>query len=139
MSVEENKAVVRRYLEEVFHNGNLEVIDECISEDWVYHGPEGFKTIGPEGFRQMVLMWRTAFPDIHYNIEEMIGEGDRLVVRCTMTATFKGPLMGIPPTGKRIGIPIVYFYRFKDGRELEATPFLDLHSFYAQMGIDPPG
>ena len=137
MSVEENKETVRRYIEEALNKGNLEVVDDCFSEDWVYNGPAEAK--GPEGFKQLVTIMRTAFPDLHYTIDDMVGEGDKLVARCTMTGTFKGEFMSIPPTGNQLKIDVVYFYLFKDGKEVKATPFMDTLSFYGQLGISPPG
>lgn len=138
MSIEPNKAVIRRHVEEVFNKGKLEVADEIISPDYVYHGPAGeFK--GPDGFKQMVAGTRTAFPDTHFTIDDMVGEGDTLAVRYTWTATFKGEFMGMAPTGKKIKITSAYFYHFKDGKEVEALPFTDMLSFYQQLGIKPPG
>jgi predicted ester cyclase len=68
----------------------------------------------------------------------MVAEGDTVAVRYTMTATFKGELMGIPPTGKQIKIPGAFFYRFKGGKEVEALPFSDMLTFYRQLGIPIP-
>jgi steroid delta-isomerase-like uncharacterized protein len=138
MSIEKNKAVIRRHVEEIFNRGNLAVADEIISPDYVYHGPAGeFK--GPEGFKKMVAGALQAFPDIHYTIDDMVAEGDTLAVRYTMTGTFKGELAGIAPTGKRINMPQAFFYRFKDGKEVEALPFTDTLTMYQQMGVKPPG
>jgi steroid delta-isomerase-like uncharacterized protein len=139
MSTSKNKAVIRRHVEEVFNKGNLSIADEIISPDYIYHGPLGeFK--GVEGFKQMVAMARKALPDIHYTIDEMVAEDETVTVRYTMTGTFKGELMGIPPTGKSITQTQAFFYHFKNGKELEALPFSDMLSFYQQLGIPiPPG
>ena len=139
MSVEENKELIRnKHVEEVFHKGNLAVIDEIIHPEYVYHGPLGeFK--GPEGFRQIALQAQTAFPDIHYDIIDMFGEGDKLAVRYRMRATFKGELMGIPPTGNKLDLDQAFLYRFKDGKEIEAMPFTDMLTMFQQMGVKPPG
>ena len=139
MSVEENKELIRnKHVEEVFHKGNLAVIDEIIHPEYVYHGPLGeFK--GPEGFRQIALQAQTAFPDIHYDIIDMFGEGDKLAVRYRMRATFKGELMGIPPTGNKLDLDQAFLYRFKDGKEIETMPFSDMLTMFQQMGVKPPG
>jgi steroid delta-isomerase-like uncharacterized protein len=137
MSTSKNKAVIRRHVEEVFNKGKLAVADEIISPDYVYHGPVGeFK--GPEGFKQMVAGGLKAFPDLHYTIDDMVAEGDTVAVRYTMTGTFKGELMGIPPTGKRVNMTEAFFYRFKNGKEVEALPFSDMITFYRQLGIPIP-
>ena len=138
MSIEKNKATIRRHVEEVFNKGKLAVADEIISPDYIYHGPVGeFK--GPEGFKQMVTIARQAFPDIHFVIDDVVAEGDKVAVRYTLTGTFKGEFMGIAPTGKKIKETSAYFYRFKDGKEVEALPFTDMLSFYQQLGVKPPG
>jgi steroid delta-isomerase-like uncharacterized protein len=135
---EKNKAVLHRHVEEVFNQGKLEVADEIISPDYVYHGPAGeFK--GPEGFKQMVTMTRKALPDIHYTINDMVAEGDKVAVRYTMTATHKGEFIGIPPTGKKLKLEQAFFYRFKNGKEVEALPYSDMLTFFQQLGVKPPG
>lgn len=137
MSVEKNKAVIRRHVEEVFNKANLSVADEIISPEYVYHGPLGeFK--GVDGFKQMVAMARKALPDIHYTLDEMVAEGETVAVRYTMTGTFKGELAGIPPTGKSIKQTQAFFYHFKNGKELAALPFSDMLTFYQQLGIPIP-
>jgi len=139
LSVEENKAVIHhQHVEELFNKGNLAVADEIIAPDYIYHGPLGeFK--GPEGVKQMVKTFRTAFPDVHFTIDDMVAEGDKVAVRYTWTGTFTGDLMGIAPTGKQVTMASAYFYRFADGKEVEATPYADMLSFYQQLGISPPG
>jgi steroid delta-isomerase-like uncharacterized protein len=138
VSVEENKACVRRYVEEALNKGNLAVIDECLAADWAYPGPMGQGLKGPEGFKQMVVTMRNAFPDLHYTIDDIIGEGDKAAARFTMTGTFQGEFMGMAPTGKQIKMTGVYFYRFRDGKEVEALPFIDSAAMYQQMGIPVP-
>jgi steroid delta-isomerase-like uncharacterized protein len=139
MSVENNKEIIRhKHIEEIFHKGNLAVADEIISPDYVYHGPLG-EYKGVEGFKKMITEARNAFPDIHYEIEDMVGEGDKLAVHYTMTATHKGTIMGIPATGKKVEQSQAFFYRFKDGKEVEALPFSDMLSFFQQLGITPSG
>ena len=120
------------------NKGHMEVLDECLSEDWIYNGPLGeFK--GPEGFRQMIAPVKAAFPDLHYTVDDMAGEGDTLFAKFTMTGTFKGEFMGNPPNGNTFKMSGVYFYRFKDGKEIKATPFVDMSSMLQQLGIKPPG
>jgi steroid delta-isomerase-like uncharacterized protein len=134
---EKNKATLRRHVEEVFNKGDLSIADEIISPDYVYHGPLGeFK--GVNGFKQMVDGALKALPDIHYTIDEMVAEGDTIAVRYTMTGTFKGELMGIPPTGKSIKQTQSFFYHFKNGKEVEALPYSDMLTFYQQLGIPIP-
>jgi steroid delta-isomerase-like uncharacterized protein len=137
MSVEKNKTNIRRHVEELWNKGDLAVADKIISPDYVYHNPLGeFK--GPEGFKQMVAMELKSFPDIHFTIDDMVAEGDKVAVRYTFTGTFKGDFAGMAPTGKGFKMTAAFFYRFKDGKQVEALPFADNLTFYQQLGISPP-
>ena len=137
MGVEENKKAQRRIVEEVFNNKDLSVIPELISPDFEYEEFFGsFK--GPEGFRQMCEMQNAAFPDLHYTIEDMIGEGDKLVTRMTWSGTFKGKFGPIEPTGKHIVLTEAAFSTFKDGKETGPLTIADMLSFFQQAGIPIP-
>ncbi len=138
MSVEENKATLRRVVEEIFNKGNMSVVPELIGTGYVYHSPFGeFK--GPEGFTQFVNMTRNAFPDIHMTLDDMVGEGDKLAVRLSWRGTFKGKFGDIEPTGKPVNMSAAYFYRFEGGKEVDAMPYADMLSMYQQMGVSIPG
>ena len=137
MSVEENKANVRRLNDEVWNRGNLAVVDELIAPDYVFHGPET-EIKGPEGLKQYIAAMRTAFPDLHMTIEGMVAEGDMVAARYTAWGTFKGEFMGTAPTGKQMTLPNAAFARFKGGKQVEVWPYMDALTFYKQMGIAPP-
>jgi steroid delta-isomerase-like uncharacterized protein len=140
MSTEENKATLRsKHIEELFNKGNLSVADEIISADYVYHSPLGIEFKGPEGVKQMVSTARNAFPDLHFIIDDMVAEGDKVAVRYTYTGTHKGEYMGIAPTGKKINLIMAVFYRFVDGKEVEALSYSDMLALYQQLGVSPPG
>ena len=130
MSVEENKAVVRRLVDEVWNKGNLAVVPEVIASDYVYVDPMGREFRGPEGVTQVVIAQRTRLPDLHVTIDDMVGEGDVLAVRSTWRGTFRG---------RQGHIPCAMFYRFKDGKEVEALEFINMLDLYKQMGVPPPG
>jgi len=137
MSVEENKATLLNKHIKMFNEGNLSIADEIISPDYVYHGPVGeFK--GPEGMKQMVQAFKVAFPDGTFTIDDMVGEGEQVAVRYRLKGTQKGEYFGIPPTGKQVNITASYFYKFENGKEIEALPFMDSLTFYQQLGISPP-
>lgn len=141
MSVqEENKAILRhKHVEELFNKGNSAVADEIISPDYVYHGAAG-ETKGPEGVKQMVTTLRTAFPDVHFTIDDMVAEGDNVAVRYTWTGTHRGEYMGISPTGKQMSVTMAGFYRFAGGKELDVVTYVDMLNFYQQLGVVPtPG
>ncbi len=137
MSVEQNKESLRRCFEEVWNRGDLSVIPEVISPDYVGYSP-GATVKGLDGFEQMVRSQRTAMPDIHWSIDEVYGEGDTLAVRLTTTGTFTGKMGDTEPTGKRVNIQLVLINRYVDGKCVEATSFADRLTQYQQLGIPIP-
>jgi predicted ester cyclase len=113
VSTQENKALARRVLEEMFNKGNLNLADEVFAPDYVDHDPAMPEDIrGPEGFKEYVSIFRTAFPDIHLEIEDQVAEGDKVVTRWTGTGTHEGDLMGIAPTGNKVTLPGMEIVRF---------------------------
>ena len=137
MSVEENKATVHRLVNEVFNKGNTSIIPELIAPGYFYDSPLGIKVKGQEGFAQFVGMARNAFPDLRMTVENLIGEGDKLAGSFTLNGTFTGNLGDIKPTGKKNNKKFAIFYRFENGKELEAVEFEDMLAFYQQLGIKP--
>lgn len=135
MSVEENIQSCYRCFEEVWNKGDLSVIPEVISPDYMNTG-SGAK--GIEKFKQSVIDARNAFPDLHYTVEEVFGEGDTLAVRLTLTGTFKGKMGDTEPTGKSLNYKQVLINRYADGKCVEATNFSDTLSFSQQLGIAIP-
>ena len=134
MSAEKNKEIVRRVIDEIVNKGELSLADEVLDKNYVYHFPT-HDIHGPEGFKEFVVMMRTAFPDLHVTIEELIAEGDKVAVRVIMRGTFKSELMGIAPTGRKLEFPEAVFVRFKNGKEVEARAYGNMISFNEQLGI----
>jgi steroid delta-isomerase-like uncharacterized protein len=134
MSTEENKAVVRRAIDEVVNKGDLAIADEILSSNYIYHFPT-HDIKGPEGFKEFISTMRTAFPDLHVTIEDLIAEGDTVAACFTMRGTFKGELMGMAPTGRQLTFPEVVIIRFENGKEVEATAYANMLSFNEQLGI----
>src|SRR3990172_6865501 len=117
-----NKTVIRRFFEEVWNKGNLAVLNELIAKDHVNSGPgtlPGLPT-GPEGAKQLVTVYRNAFPDIHFKIDELIAEGDKVVTRWTAQCTHKGELVGIPATGKSSTVTGINVDRIVNGKIVES-------------------
>src|SRR3984893_6215478 len=115
---DQNKALYRRILEEVWNQGKLDVIDELWAADSVTYDasfPSGSNT-GPQASRQFVQTTRAAFPDVRFTIHDQIAEGDKVVTRWTMTGTHRDALMGIPPTGRRVTVTGISIARFQAGR-----------------------
>jgi steroid delta-isomerase-like uncharacterized protein len=136
VSTEENKAVARRVLEEMFNKGNLDVADELLAPQYVDHDPAMPEDVrGPEGFKQYVSGYRSAFSDLHIEIEDQIAEGDKVVTRWTGTGTHDGELAGIPATGKRVTLPGMEVVRVSGGKLVEGWEGYDTMNMMRQLGV----
>ena len=131
----ENKATVQHLYEQLFNQGNLSVTDEVIAPDFINHNaPPGINR-GPESMRQLITMLSTAFPDMHYTIEELVAEGDTVVIRVTVSGTHRGPFQGIPPTGRSFRQDQMHFIRFRDGKVVEHRAVRDDLGVMRQLGV----
>ena len=135
---EENKAIVRRFIDETWNQGRLEAVDELIAADHVDHDPGRVGTPdGPEGIKAYITMYRTAFPDTHIEFGEMIAEGDLVAGSWTATGTHNGELMGIAPTGKQVTVTGIGIDRIRDGKIVESWANYDALGMLAQLGAIP--
>ena len=137
MSVEKNKQNIVRHVDEIWHAGNLAVVDELIAPNYMFHGPEN-EGHGPEFFKQFVAAERAAMPDLHFAIDFMVGEGDYVAVQYIMTGTFLNKLGDVEPTGKKLNSKGVVMYRFENGRQAEAWSYQNQFAVYRQLGIPMP-
>lgn len=141
-SSEENKAVVRRYVEEYQTGGRVEVATELVAEDFIHHsGPAWARTkIGREWATMFVTMLHGAFPDIKAVIHDQIAEGDMVVTRKTFHGTHLGEFMGVAATGKPVVFDGIDILRIADGRLAEHWTVVDMNGFMEQIGPLPsPG
>ena len=138
MSAAENEAIVNRIWKEVINEGKLNTADELFDTSYVHHEPEGCEVKGTEGFKKLIAMRRTAFPDFHVTVEELITQGDKVVSRWTATGTHKGNLMGIGPTdrqGTMTGITVTHIV---GGKVVEDWENRDRLGMLRQLGAIPP-
>jgi steroid delta-isomerase-like uncharacterized protein len=135
MSEGENKVLIRRWIEEGINKGNLAIIDEVFDPDVVSHHQlvGDFRGI-EDGPKRAVTTFREAFPDIHFSIEDLITEDDKVVTRWTASGTHDGEFLGIPATGKKIQLGGIYIYRIADGKIVEVWVSLDLLGPVLQLG-----
>jgi steroid delta-isomerase-like uncharacterized protein len=136
MSIEENKALARRWCE-AFNKQDWAGIVEMTAPDFVqYDAPPG---ISPDlaGHEQLMTALWTAFPDAHQVNDELIAEGDQVVERYTVHGTHRGEFMGIPPTGKQVRVTGIGIDRIKDGKIVETWLSMDLLSLMQQLGVIP--
>jgi steroid delta-isomerase-like uncharacterized protein len=136
MSVERNKETFRRYIEEVWKDENLDIADEVFSDKYLSHQTDGTALErGPDDVKKFVMEYRSAFSDIEDIVEDMIGEGDRVVTRWTLRVTHTGEFRGIPATGKRITITGIGIFRFsEEGKVVESWDSLDQLGMLRQLG-----
>ena len=134
---EANKAIFRRYFDEVLNAGRIELIDELIASDYVSHYPTGYDFGGgPEDVKQIVSTVRGGFPNVHFHIEDLLAEEDRVVGRWTFRGTHRGDFMGIAPSGKNVSVVGIAIYRIADGRIAEAWVAWDALGLMQQIGAE---
>ena len=134
MSAEENKALVRRFVDEFWTEGNAATADELMAPDAEIHMPTG-EVVDLDGLKGFASTWRESFPDWNSTFEELIAEGDRVAERWTGRGTHRGELQGIPPTGKRVEVPGSDFYRIVGGKIVEFRGQLDMMRLMQQLGV----
>ena len=136
MSPEENKELVRRFVEEFWNEGNAAAADELMAPDAEIHMPTG-ELVDLDGLKGFAVAFRQAFPDWHSTFEELVAEGDRVAERWTGRGTHRGELQGIPPTGERVEAPGSVFYRIVGGKIVEFRGQLDMMGLMQQLGATP--
>ena len=137
MSSEESKVIVRRFWG-VWEEGNIDLVDELLAPDYVNHSPATpDQPTDPEGIKAVVGMFRGAMPDLRVIIEDMIAEGDKVVVRYTIEGTHEGELFGVPPTGQRLSIKSISVERVSDGKIREHWRITDSLDMMQQLGAIP--
>ncbi|MGH2801203.1 MAG: ester cyclase [Thermoleophilaceae bacterium] len=140
MTLESNKALYRRWFEEVVTGGKLELADELLAPDYVLHFPTMPEPLDAAGHKQLVTMFRSAFPDWSEAVEDVVAEGDKVVVRVTGSGTHEGDFQGVPPAGKRVRAEGVGIARIQNGRIVEAWAAYDALGLMQQIGALPsPG
>ena len=138
---EENKALIQRFVEEAFNNGNVDVADEVYASIFIAHDPTIPEGQGsPEQVKQFVSTYLSAFPDGHTTVEDMISDGEKVAYRWTFRGTHQGELMGIPPTGKQVTITGITINRLSGGKVEEQWNSFDQLGMLQQLGVAPtPG
>jgi steroid delta-isomerase-like uncharacterized protein len=137
MSAEENKALVRRFYEEI-DKGNLEAMDELVAEDYIDHSPPPFPGLasGRAGVKQAFEIFWKATPGTH-EIEDQLAEGDRVMTRLRITGSHEDDLPGIPRTGNRLETTATVVHRIEDGRLTVKWSNKDELGFLQQLGVIP--
>jgi len=136
-TLEENKALIRRWFEEVWNKGRADAIAEMMAEDAVAHGlsDDAAKPLrGPQGFLPFHAQFREAFPNIEVVVEDTIAEGDKVVARCSVRGKHVGDSLGFKATGTQAEFDGITIVRIKDGKFIEAWNNFDFMKMYRQLG-----
>lgn len=142
MSTTENKAIVRRFYEELWNERRIEIAEEIFAQDCVTHQLQsGSEDVGmlrnAEAIKHHVAGWLASFKDFRFEVEEMVAEGDRVVSRCVAHGTHTGTWFGIQPTGKRITIRMVVTHRIQGRKIAEDWVLVESLGFLQQLGLVP--
>jgi steroid delta-isomerase-like uncharacterized protein len=136
MSNDENKAIVSRFVEEFWSQGNMAAADELMTADATIFLP-GRGQVSKESFKAFALTLRSAFPDWYSTQEELIAEEDRVAERWTGRGTHQGEFLGVPPTGRQVAVPGFVCYRITNGKIVEFRGLFDGLSMLHQLGALP--
>jgi steroid delta-isomerase-like uncharacterized protein len=137
MTTEKNKLTMQRFTEFI-NTASEQMAAELISPIAIFHVPgRDEPMIGPSGYLSVIAMMRAGFPDIQWTLEELIAEGDKIAARFTMRGTHEGAFFGVPPTGRKIEVQAMNFYRFEKGQIVEERGQPDLLGLLQQINAVP--
>ncbi len=140
MSTEVNKAIVRRYYEQLWNSWDMALADQVIAADITFRGSLGLSVQGIKSFKEYMAMVQGAFPDFHNAIEELIAEGDQVVARMTYSGSHRGELYGLAPTGKHVTYSGIAIFRIKGGKIATGWVIGDALGLMKQLGaVHAPG
>lgn len=133
------KEASRRFLDEAFNQGRLDVVDELVAPEFVSHDPgvPSGETTGPEAVKELIAGYRAAFPDLHLTIDDQIEEGDRVATRWTAVGTHDGDFWGMEPTGRQATVRGITIDRYEGERAVESWSNWDTFGLLTQLGIVP--
>ena len=133
--------IARAWFEQVWNRGSEQAIDALMAPAAKFHGlsPVGDEpVVGPAAFKPFVKQFRNAFPDIRVEINQLISEGDKVAVHCTVTGTHRGETLGVPATNTHVEIAGMGLARIENGRIAEAWNTFDFAALYKQLGLQHP-
>jgi steroid delta-isomerase-like uncharacterized protein len=137
VSPDDNKAILRAYVETIFNQKQVDRADELVAADYVDHAALPGQAPGLEGAKKKWAMYLAGIPDLRVTIEEMVAEGDKVGVRRSYEGTHRGELLGVPPTGKQVRIGGISIFRLAGGKIAEHWEQLDRLALMQQLGVIP--
>jgi steroid delta-isomerase-like uncharacterized protein len=138
MATEQNKALIVRFVDELFNRGNTGIVGEIFAPDFIEHEqlPPGIPS-GREGVKVMTTVLRNAFPDFKATMDDILADGDKVVIRMTWSGTQKGEFMGVPASGKHVSFGVIDIIRIANGKFVEHWGQMDSMSLMQQLGAIP--
>ena len=133
-TLDRNKAMYRRYIQQVFNEGRVDLLDDLLAPSYVFHEAPPGTLPGADGIKQVVSMFRAAFPDLEITIDDQIAEGDQVCSRATTRGTHQGEIFGIPATGKVVTMTGITIVRIVDGRITDSWVKNDVMGLMNQIG-----
>ena len=137
MSPEDNKAIIRSYVETVWNQRQLDRAEEFVAPDFVDHAPLPGQAPGLDGAKRKWAMYLNAAPDLRVTIEDQVAEDDKVGVRRSYEGTHEGELLGVPATGKQVRVGSISIFRLAEGKIVENWEQLDLLTLMQQLGVIP--
>src|SRR4030067_687730 len=138
MAAEQNKSLIFPFIEELFNRGNMGIVGEIFAPDFIEREqPPPGRPNGRGGVKVLTPMLRSAFPDFKATIDDILAEGDKVVIRMTWSGTQKGEFMGVPATGKRVSFGVIDIIRITNGKLVEHWGQMDSMSLMQQLGAIP--
>jgi steroid delta-isomerase-like uncharacterized protein len=134
---ENNKAIIRKFIEEVINQNKVDRMTDLVVEDFVEADPFPGQGQGREGLKEVLAMMRAAFPDMHWVVDEMVAEEDKVATRFTWTGTHKGSFLGVPATGKSVKVKGVVIDQLEGGKMSHSRILMDSMGMMQQLGVVP--
>jgi len=137
INAEQNKLYMLKFTEFI-NTASEKLAEELVAVEAIFHVPGHLEPLrGPQGYLSIIGMMRNGFPDIQWTLEELIAEQDKVAARFTMRGTHDGMFFGVPPSGKKISVQAMNFYRFSDGKIVDERGQPDLLGLLQQIGAVP--
>jgi len=132
----QNKKLIEQLFNEAMNGNNLALLDEVIAPGFINKGIPDSKP-GPDGFRESIQQFKTGYPDMRVNVEQIIAEGDFVATRGYWTGTNRGEFMGVPATNKKVRVDYIDFWRVQNGKCVEGWVQMDNAGLFQQLGVTP--
>lgn len=135
----DNKQIIQRFMEDCWNHGNVKAIPELVAENCRFHDPVFPNlTSGLQNLKSHIESCRRAFPDLHFKIDDTIGERNEVVIQWTSNGTHKGDFLGMQPTNRKANVSGTSIYRLENGKIVEQWAHWNLMTLMEQLGVAPP-